>query len=129
MKNGTWLSRMRMRMIVGALSHATHHGLRPGVEGFAKALEATALMTQYGKKDAAVTIAVTRRELNEFITYVTQLHIAKQSLLTRARIGLAVLCMTDKQILGETPEDLVAREKTNAKSTKDDKVIQLNTKR
>ena len=129
MKNGTWLSRWRMRQIVAALSHATHHGMRPGVQGFAKSLEATALMSQGMKKDAAVHIKVTRRELNEFIGYMTNLHVAKQSLLIRARIGLAVLCMSDKQILGETPEELVAREKTNTKSSKDDKVIQLSTKR
>lgn len=125
MKNGNFLSRWRLRRIVAALSHATSHGMRPGVEGFAKALEATALMSQYGKKDAEVLIKCTRRELNEFITYMTSLHTAKQSLLIRARIGLAVLFMSDKQVLGEEPEELVKREKTLAKSSKEDNVIQL----
>lgn len=125
MKNGNWLSRWRMRMIVAALANATNHGMRPGVQGFAKSLEATALMAQDMKKDSPVHIRVTRRELNEFIAYMTKLHVAKQSLLIRARIGLAVLCLSDKQILGEAPEELVAREKTNAKASKDDKVIQL----
>lgn len=129
MKNGNWLSRWRLRRIVIALTHATNHGMRPGVKGFAEALEATALMAQHAKKDAPVTINVTRRELNEFITYMTKLHVAKQSLLIRARIGLAVLFLSDKTVLGEDPEELVAREKTVAKSSKDDKVIQLHNKR
>lgn len=125
MKNGNWLSRWRLRRIIAALAHATMHGLRPGVEGFAKSLEATSLMSSHGKKDSEVTIRVTKRELNEFITYITKLHVAKQSLLIRARIGLAVLAMSDKQVLGETPEELIAREKPKAKSSKDDKRIQL----
>jgi len=125
MKNGNWLTRWRMRNIVAALATATNQGLRPGVKGFAEALEATALMSQHGKKDAPVTIQCTRRELNEFVSYMTALHVAKQSLLIRARIGLAVLCMTDKQILGKDPADLVEREKTNTKHSKDDNVIQL----
>lgn len=125
MKNGTWITRWRMRQIIAALSHATHHGLRPGVQGFAESLEATALMSRDMKKDAVLHIRVTRRELNEFIGYMTQLHTAKQSLLIRARIGLAVLFMSDKQILGEAPEELVAREKMSAKHSKDDNLIQL----
>lgn len=125
MKNGTWLSRWRMRRVVAALAHATNHGNRPGVEGFAKALEATALMSSHGKKDADVTIRCTRRELNEFITYITKLHVAKQSLLIRARIGLAMLVLTTEQILGEDPEELIKREKTLAKHSADDRVIQL----
>jgi hypothetical protein len=129
MKNGNWLTRYRLRTVIAALSTATSHGLRPGVKGFAEALEATALMSQSGKKDAPVTIQCTRRELNEFVSYMTQLHVAKQSLLIRARIGLAVLCMSNKQILGEDPEELIAREKGAVKSSSDDKVIQLTTKR
>lgn len=92
-------------------------------------MEATALMASHGKKDADVTIRCTRRELNEFITYMTQLHTTKQSLLMRARVGLAVLAMGDEGVLGETPEELIAREKPDAKSSKDEKVIQLITKR
>jgi len=129
MKNGTWLTRWRMRRIILALAHATNQGMRPGVKGFAEALEATALMSQHGKKDAPVAIHCTRRELNEFITYMTKLHVAKQSLLIRARIGLAVLVLGDTQILGEDPAELVAREKKGMKSSKEDNVIQLSTKR
>lgn len=125
MKNGNWLTRWRMRHIVMALAHATNQGMRPGVKGFAEALEATALMASHGKKDAPVTIQCTRRELNEFVAYVTKLHIAKQSLLIRARIGLAVLVLGDKQILGEDPAELIAREKKASKHSTDDNVIQL----
>ena len=129
MKNGTWLTRWRMRRIIMALAHATNQGMRPGVKGFAEALEATALMSQHGKKDAPVVIHCTRRELNEFVSYMTNLHVAKQSLLIRARIGLAVLVMSTEQILGEEPEELLAREKMSSKHSSDDKVIQLSTKR
>ena len=122
----SFLTRWRMRRIVKTLDYATKQGLRPGVEGFAKALEATALMTQHGKKDMPVTVQCTRRELNEFVSYMTRLHVAKQSLLVRARIGLAVLFMSDKKLLGEAPEDLIAHEKMNTKSSSDDKVIQLH---
>lgn len=125
MKNSNWLTRWRMRRIIATLAHATNHGLRPGVLGFAKSLEATAFMSQHGKKNADVSIRVTRRELNEFIIYMTKLHVAKQSLLIRARIGLAVLVVSDKQLLGETPEELIAREKPEVKSSADDKVIKL----
>jgi hypothetical protein len=125
MKNSSWLSRWRLRRIIASLAHATNHGLRPGVLAFAKSLEATALMASHGKKDAEVTIRVTRRELESFITYMTKLHVSKQSLLIRARIGLAVLVMSDKQLLGESPEELIAREKPEAKSSKDDRKIQL----
>lgn len=125
MKNGNFLTRWRMRRIVAALAHATNHGMRPAVKGFAEALEATALMSQHGKKDAEVTIRCTRRELNEFVTYMTKLHVAKQSLLIRARIGLAVLCMSDKWVLGESPEEVIAKESQTVKHSKDDNVIQL----
>jgi len=122
-----WLSRWRLRRIIAALKHATDYGLKPEVAGFAKSLEATSMMTRgiSMKKDTPVTIQCTKDELDVFISYMTRLHSSKLSLWQRARIGLATLALKDKYVLGEEPEDFVAREFPNAKSSKDDKRIQL----
>ena len=120
-----WLSRWRLRRIILALHSATKQGLKPEVMAFAESLEATSMMVQGGKKDAELTISCTRYELDCFISYMTQLHKSKLSLLHRARIGLATLALSDKIVLGETPEELVVREFPKSKSSKDDNRIQL----
>ena len=122
-----WLSRWRLRRIIAALSYATDYGLRKEVKEFAESLEATSMMTRgiSMKKDTPVTINCTRYQLDIFITYMTKLHSSKLSLWHRARIGLATLAMADKNVLGETPEEFVARELPKAKSSKDDRHIQL----
>ena len=122
-----WLSRWRLRRIVLALHRATSAGLKPAVVRFAESLEATSMMTRgmSMKKDTPVTITATREELDTFIAYMMHLHSSKLSLLYRAKIGLATLALGDKIVLGETPEEFVKREKPKAKSSKDDKRIQL----
>jgi len=122
---GNWHRRWKLRRIILALDHATNHGLRAGVRNFAQSLEATALMARGSKKAALLTITVEYRDLNEFITYMDKLHCSKLSLLLRARLGLATLAVTDKRILGMTPEELIAQEKPKTKSKNDDNVIQI----
>ena len=62
-----------------------------------------------------------------FISYIIQLHNAKLSLLTRARIGLVALLVDDKKLMpyGEDPLDFAQREFDNAKPSKEGKRIQL----
>lgn len=120
-----WINRWKMRQVVKSLEYATNHGLRKGVLEFAKTLEATSMIAAGGKKDQLLTLQTSKSDLQEFITYMTRLHTMKLGLLLRARIGLAVLIQSNKQVLGEEPEELIAREKARSVSSKDDNVIQL----
>lgn len=120
-----WLSRWRLRRIIAALSYATDYGLKKEVMDFAKSLEATSLMARGTKKDQELTVLCKREELDCFITYMVRLHSSKLSLWHRARIGLATLALKDKYVLGEDPLEFVAREYPKAKSSLDDKLIQL----
>lgn len=120
-----WLSRWRLRRIIAALAFATDYGLKKEVMDFASALEATSLMARGTKKEQELTITCKREELDCFITYMTKLHTSKLSLWHRARIGLATLALKDKYVLGEDPMEFVAREFPKAKSSADDKLIQL----
>ena len=122
-----WLSRWRLRRIIAALSHATSHGLKQEVMDFAGSLEATSMMMRgiSMKKDTPCVINCTRDELDCFIAYMTGLHSSKLSLWHRARIGLATLATTDKRVLGESPEEFIARELPKAKTSASDRKIQL----
>lgn len=120
-----WHSRWKLRRIIAALSYATDYGLKDEVMRFAKALEATSIMSRGTKKDAMLAINCEREELDAFITYMVRLHSSKLSLWHRARIGLATLALADKNVLGETPQEFVEREFPKSKSAEDDKIIQL----
>ena len=111
-----WLTRWRLKRIIAALSRATEFGLREGVINFAEAMSITHSLMAGEKQDKTATITVKRKDLTEFITYMTRLHNAKLSLLQRARIGLATLTMSAEEVLGESPEDLINREKPKAQS-------------
>jgi hypothetical protein len=122
-----------LRRIVRALQLACeHHGLKPEVCSFVATMEATHSMMGGQKADATVTITATKKELATFLSYMIQLHNSKLSLLTRARIGLVTLLIDDKKLMppmsdGSTqdPLDFAKEQFANAKSSKDDKRIQL----
>jgi hypothetical protein len=128
MKN--WYKRWMLRRIILALQYACeHHGLKNEVKQFAGALEATLHMAAGNKHDQQVTITVTKKELSTFIGYMIQLHNAKLSLLTRARIGLVSLLIKDKKLMPneQDPMDFAQEQFAKSKSAKDDKnIIQLN---
>lgn len=120
--------RWRLRRIIKALQLAVEdHGLKPEVASFAGTLEATYAMTASLKHDQLTTLTVTKRELGVFISYMTQLHNSKLSLLTRARIGLVTLLIDDKKLLpGKQDPIAFANEQFSmARKPKDDKRIQL----
>lgn len=117
--------RWKLRRIILALEAATKSGLKKEVRNFAGALEATSLMARGTKRDAMVTITVTREEMDTFITYMHELHVSKLSLMQRAKIGLVTLLMNDKKLFGENPLDFAKREFKASKSSKADNRIQL----
>lgn len=121
--------RWMLRRIIKALQVACEdHGLKPEVLAFAGALESTHHMAAGLKKDAQLTITVSKEELSTFLGYMIQLHNSKLSLLTRARIGLVTLLIDDKKLMPrqQDPLDFAQEQFNRAKSSKDDKrVIQL----
>lgn len=121
----SWLNRWRLRRIIRALEYGTKFGLKPEVRDFAAAMEATLTMAGGGKKNEELLVRCTKQELGTFITYMARLHANKESLLLRARIGLATLACKDSGVLGEDPLDFYKRELGNARSAKDDKRIHL----
>jgi hypothetical protein len=120
-----WLNRWRLRRIVRALEYATDYGLKKEVRDFAAAMEATLTMAAGAKTNDELLIQCTKQELGCFITYMARLHTSKESLLLRARIGLATLACKDSGVLGEDPLDFYKRELGKARRSKDDKRIQL----
>ena len=120
-----WLNRWRLRRIVRALEYATDYGLKKEVRDFAAAMEATLTMAAGAKTNDELLIQCTKQELGSFITYMARLHTSKESLLLRARIGLATLACKDSGVLGEDPLDFYKRELGKARRSKDDKRIQL----
>ena len=126
MKN--WYRRWMLRRIIKALQMACEeHGLKQEVISFAGAMEATNSMMAGHKDDSMVTITATKKELATFLSYMIQLHNSKLSLLTRARIGLVTLMMDAKKLMpnGQDPADFAKEQLAQAKSSKDDKRIQL----
>lgn len=121
----SWLARWRLRRIVRALEYATGFGLKEEVRDFAAAMEATLTMAGASKKNEELLIKCTKQELGCFITYMARLHASKESLLLRARIGLATLACKDSGVLGEDPLDFYKRELGKARRAKDDRRIQL----
>lgn len=117
--------RWLLRRVIVALHEATKRGMRPGVVNFAKALEATELMARGQKRDSLLTVTISYQELLEFISYMTDLHRSKLSLIQRAKIGLVTLLISDKKLYGEDPIDFAKREFKASKSSKTDKRIQL----
>ena len=107
-----WFYRWKLRRVVAALAIRT--SIRPndtdGVFAFAKMLEATEIMTRGLKKDDEVSLQCTRKELDQFIRYMTTLHDSRLSLLIRARIGLATLTARAEKVLGETPVEVLKTE-------------------
>lgn len=123
-----WYKRWMLKRIVFALKIAVEdHGLKPEVLNFVGMLEATNAMTAGQKNNATVTMTATKRELAVFISYMIQLHNAKLSLLTRARIGLISLLIDDKKLMPneEDPLKFAQREFDGAKTSKDEKRIKL----
>lgn len=126
MKN--WYKRWMLRRIILALKVAVEdYGLKPEVLSFASALEATNAMSAGAKNNTQITLTTTKKELAVFISYIIQLHNAKLSLLTRARIGLVALLIDDGKLMpnGEGPLDFAQREFDGAKHSKDEKRITL----
>jgi len=129
----SWYRRWMLKRIIMALRVATEeHGLKPEVMAFAGAMEATHSMAAGAKNAQQVTITCTKKELGVFLSYVIQLHNSKLSLLTRARIGLVALLVDAGKLMprdadGEHEEilDFAHREFSGAKSSKDEKRIQL----
>ena len=113
-----WINRWRLRRIVRALEYATQYGLKEEVRDFAAAMEATLTMARGAKTDQELLIKCTKQELGAFITYMARLHASKESLLLRARIGLATLACKDSGVLGEEPIDFYKRELKQARSGK-----------
>jgi len=109
-----WLNRWRLRRIIKALQEQVNQGNNEFVKGFAKNLEATELMSRGSKKDATVSITVTRRELDLFIRYMCSLHDAKLSRIMIARIGLATLILRDDKMLGQPASEVIADEVARA---------------
>lgn len=109
-----WLNRWRLRRIIIALQGQVNQGNNEQVQGFAKNLEATELMSRGTKKDTEVTITVTRRELDSFIRYMCSLHDAKLSRIMIARIGLSTLVLRDDKALGQPPKEILADEMLRA---------------
>lgn len=123
--------RWRLRRIVKALQVAVEeHGLKPEVASFAGTMEATYAMAASLKPGQLTTMTVSKRELGVFISYMTQLHNSKLSLLTRARIGLVTLLIDDKKLMPheQDPISFANEQFGKAKSSKDDKRIQLINK-
>ena len=107
-----WYFRWKLRRVVAVLAHRTNAPKEhaAGVHAFAKMLEASEIMTRSVKKHEQVPMQCTRAELDSFIRYMTTLHDSRLSLLIRARVGLATLAMTDEEVLGESPKDVVKSE-------------------
>ena len=124
-----WYKRWMLRRIIMALREAVEvHGLKKEVVSVATALESTLSMSQGLKKDTMLTVTITKDELALFVGYLIQLHSAKLSLLTRARIGLVALLVQDKKLMpGEVdPVSFAETQFQQAKSSEDDKrIIQL----
>ena len=89
--------------------------------------EASELISQGCKKGQVLTITVKREELTAFITYMTRLHSAKLSLLLRAKIGLAMLMVSNRHVLGEPVDEFIEREFGKVKRSKDDtRIVRLH---
>lgn len=126
-----WYRRWMLKRIILALKIAVEdHGLKPEVLSFAGALEATNAMSGGAKKDTQITLTTTKQELAVFISYMIQLHSAKLSLLTRARIGLVALLIDDKKLMPneQDPLDFAQEQFDMATPSKDGRRIQLINK-
>lgn len=110
-----WLSKWRLRRIIVALTGQVSQGASPHVMEFAKALEATELMTRGLKKDTAVSIQVERAQLSAFIRYMCSLHDAKLSRIMLARIGLATLFLRDESALQQPAKEVLEQEMDRTK--------------
>jgi hypothetical protein len=110
-----WHTRWKLRRIIVALEEqqeANHH-----IHSFARALEATEIMTRGMKKDAQCVITIERAELDSFIRYMTSLHDSKLSRLMLARIGLACLVMYDETALKEPAKKVVSDEMIRSRTS------------
>lgn len=115
----SWYRRWLLRRIIAALSHATELGVSDEVISVAKSFEATSRMVRSQKRDSQVSITLTKRELDVFISYLTRLHHSKLALLTRAKYGLATLFMSDKMVLdGQDPIEFYKQHVSQARSGK-----------
>lgn len=119
--------RWQLRQIIQVLKAGVEdQGLKKEVADMAGTMEATYHMAEGLKGDAELTLRVTKDELSAFLHYMILLHSSKQSLLTRARIGLVALTVSDNKLMPEdaNPIEWAYEVYKQSKSSKDDKRIQ-----
>ena len=113
-----YITRWRLRRVIHTLGSPMQKGATESVKNFASALDATSLMAKGLKPSDLVSISVSRKELDGFISYMADLHAKRVGFLQTAMIGLATLVVKDESCLPDDAMKFLKEEFERAKKGK-----------